>query len=216
MKFSKIPIKYEELPMGHKFDPQKIEKLEDSKRLKIFDPESLFRKFQLNNLKYILDFGVGSGFYLPYLSKILSPNGKIYALDIQKELLDYAKDKCKKLNLTEKVDFLLVKEKDPLPFGENFFDFIYLAFTLHELEDPIFTLQEIKRVLREGGKLLIIDWNKEQRDMGPPPSEVFSYEEIENFLKSLDFKILEAQKNHPYMYIFFTEKGSLKLSEEVK
>jgi ubiquinone/menaquinone biosynthesis C-methylase UbiE len=196
-----------ELPMGHKFDPQKIEKLEDPKRLKIFAPDSLFKKFQLNNFNYVLDFGVGSGFYLPYLLKILRPNGKIYALDIQKELLDYAKEKGKKFDWVEKVDFVLVKEKDSLPFEENFFDFVYLAFTLHELEDPIFTLQEIKRVLKEGGKLLIIDWNKEQRDMGPPPSEVFSYKEIEIFLKSLDFKILEAKENYLYIYIFLAEKA---------
>ncbi|MEZ0343660.1 MAG: class I SAM-dependent methyltransferase [Caldimicrobium sp.] len=192
--------------MAHKFDPKKIEKLEDPKRLKIFNPDILFKELGLNNFKNILDFGVGSGFYLPYLAKILKPEGKIYAIDLQKELLEYAKNKSEKFKLSEKIEFLLVKEKEALPFSENFFDFVYLAFTFHELDNPDFTLREIKRILIPGGKLLLIDWNKKERDMGPPPSEVFDYEEIENHLMASNLKILKTFKNHPYVFIFLAEK----------
>ncbi len=192
--------------MAHKFDPKKIEKLEDPKRLNIFDPQTLFKELNLKAFKKILDFGAGSGFYLPYLAEILSPDGKIYALDLQKELLEYAKNKSEKLNLSDKVEFHLISEKEPLPFSENFFDFVYLAFTFHELENPDLTLLELKRVLMPGGKLLLIDWNKKERDMGPPPSEVFAYEEIENYLKGSNFKILKTFKDHPYIFLFLAEK----------
>lgn len=192
--------------MAHKFDPKKIEKLEDPRRLEILDPEALFRELNLDNFNRILDFGVGSGFYLPYLVKILKSEGKIFAIDLQEELLECAKNKSEKFQLSEKIEFYLVKEKEILPFSENFFDFIYLAFTFHELDNPNFTLREIRRVMIPGGKLLLIDWNKKERDMGPAPSEVFDYEEIEDYLKATNFKILKTFKNHPYVFIFLAEK----------
>jgi len=192
--------------MAHKFDPKNLERLEAPKRLKIFEPSLLFQELSLKNFNTILDFGVGTGFYLPYLVNLLTPLGKVYAIDVQRELFDYAKEKCQKLGLTEKVEFKLIEEERPLPFEEGFFDFIYLAFTFHELKDPDFALKEMKRVLKPEGKLLLIDWNKKEREMGPPPQEVFSFEEIHTYLERASFKIIKALSDHPYVFIFLAEK----------
>ncbi|BAU22542.1 fibrillarin-like rRNA methylase [Caldimicrobium thiodismutans] len=192
--------------MAHKFDPRKLEKLESPERLKIFDPEALFKDLNLSHFESILDFGVGTGFYLPYLVSLLSPSGTIYAIDIQEELLRYAQEKYKDSPLMKKVKFLKIDEFEPLPFSPAFFDFIYLAFTFHELNEPHQTLKDLHHLLKKKGKLLLIDWDKRERDMGPPPEEVFEKEEIINLLKESSFKIKQKIAKEPYVWIFLAEK----------
>lgn len=106
--------------MAHKFDPRKLEKLESPERLKIFDPEALFKDLNLSHFESILDFGVGTGFYLPYLTSLLSPSGVIYAIDIQEELLRYAQEKYKDSPLMEKVKFLKIEESGPFLLTQPF------------------------------------------------------------------------------------------------
>lgn len=192
--------------MAHKFDPKKLDKLEDPKRLRIFNPDSLFKELGLGGFDSILDFGVGTGFYLPYLTRLLTASGLIYAVDVQDELLAFAQEKLKGSPFENKVRFLKIEEKKPLPFESDSLDFIYLAFTFHELSAPQETLRELYRLLRPGGKLLLIDWNKEKRDMGPPPEEVYAEAELLKFFESEAFYICHKRVREPYIFIILAEK----------
>ena len=81
----------------HKFDPEKLKKLDDPERLKLFDPERVLKEFGLKPGMVVLDVGTGAGFYLPYISKLIQENGKIYAIDVRQEAVDYAKNRgCSK------------------------------------------------------------------------------------------------------------------------
>ena len=57
--------------MAHKFDPSKLNKLDDPSRLELFDPQKTLKEFGLRKGMKVLDVGTGAGFYLPYLSEMV-------------------------------------------------------------------------------------------------------------------------------------------------
>ncbi len=173
--------------MAHKFDPAKIKKLDDPSRLELFDPEQVLKEFGIREGMTVLDVGTGAGFYLPYLSKLVGEKGKVYAIDVQEEMVNYAKEKVKKLGLTN-VE-VLKSEENKIPLPDNTVDFIFMAFTFHELSEPLKFMEELKRVAKDFCYLAIIDWKKEERDKGPPPEEVYSEWEIGLILEDAGIRV---------------------------
>jgi protein-L-isoaspartate O-methyltransferase len=94
----------------HKFDPEKLKKLDDPERLSLFDPEAVLKSFGLKPGMTVLDVGTGAGFYLPYLSKMVSDSGKVYAIDIIPEAVEYARNKVSQLGL-KNVEVLLSQKE---------------------------------------------------------------------------------------------------------
>lgn len=185
----------------HKFDPEKLKKLDDPERLSLFDPEVVLKSFGLKPSMTLLDVGTGAGFYLPYLSKMVSDSGKVYAIDIIPEAVEYAKNKVSQLGL-KNVEVLLSQENQ-IPLPDNTVDFTYMAFVFHELEDPVKFLKELERVSKPIGYLALIDWKKEERDKGPPPEEVYSEWEVGMILEEAGLRVGRVVEVGPYAYGFY-------------
>ena len=162
--------------MAHKFDPKNVHKLTDPSRLEIFDPEKTLREFGLREGMTVLDVGTGPGFFLPYLSRMVGEKGKVYAVDIQEEMVKMAQEKVQKEGLSN-VE-VMKSEENSIPLPDHCVDFIFMAFTFHELTDPKTFAQELKRIAKPFAYLAVIDWKKEERDKGPPPEEVLSEWEV--------------------------------------
>ncbi len=173
--------------MAHKFDPSKLQKLDDPSRLELFDPEKVLREFGLKKGMTALDVGTGAGFYLPYLSKAVGEEGKVYAIDVQEPAVEYARKKVQELGL-KNVEVLL-SEEFRIPLPEDTVDFVFMAFTFHELEDPVRFMEEVKRVCKNLAYMAIIDWKKEDRDKGPPPEEVYSEWEMGLMLEEAGLRV---------------------------
>ncbi|SHK20293.1 class I SAM-dependent methyltransferase [Thermocrinis minervae] len=193
--------------MAHKFDPQKLSKLDDPARLELFDPVKVFREFGLREGMHVLDVGTGAGFYLPYISSIVGPKGKVYAIDVQQEAVDYARKKVESLGL-QNVE-VLKSEENSIPLPEHSVDFVLMTFVFHELSDPITFLKELERVAKPFGYLAIIDWKKEERDKGPPPEEVYSEWEVGLMLEEAGLKVgrvIEVGKYCFGVYALFPDR----------
>jgi len=185
----------------HKFDPEKLKKLDDPERLNLFDPEKVLKTFGLKPGMVVLDVGTGAGFYLPYISKLVQDQGKVYAIDISQEAVDYAKNKVKELGL-KNVE-VLKSEENYIPLPDNTVDFVYMAFVFHELEDPVRFLKELERVSKPMGYLALIDWKKEERDKGPPPEEVYSEWEVGMILEEAGLRVGRVVEIGKYAYGFY-------------
>jgi ubiquinone/menaquinone biosynthesis C-methylase UbiE len=185
----------------HKFDPEKLKKLDDPERLSLFDPEAVLKSFGLKPGMTVLDVGTGAGFYLPYLSKMVSDSGKVYAIDISPEAVEYAKSKVSQLGL-KNVE-VLTSQENKIPLPDNTVDFTYMAFVFHELEDPVKFLKELERVSKPLSYLALIDWKKEERDKGPPLDEVYSEWEVGMILEEAGLRVGRVVEVGPYAYGFY-------------
>jgi ubiquinone/menaquinone biosynthesis C-methylase UbiE len=106
-----------------------------------------------------LEIGCGSGAYTTFIARAIGNEGKVYALDIQPEMLKQIK---RKLDKAENRD---IKNIEPvlasayeLPFSDNFLDLVYMVSVFQEIPDKNKTLMEIKRVLKPGGILSISEF----------------------------------------------------------
>ena len=93
--------------MAHKFDPSKLNKLDDPSRLELFDPQKTLKEFGLRKGMKVLDVGTGAGFYLPYLSEMVGQEGRVYAIDVEPLAVEYAKKKVESLGLSNVEVYLL-------------------------------------------------------------------------------------------------------------
>lgn len=116
------------------------------------------RLLKKDNPQSILDVATGTGDLALTIYKYLKPK-KVIGVDISKGMLSVGKEKVKKKNLA---DFIELKEGDAtaLSFENNSFDAATVSFGVRNFEDLKKGLLEIKRVLRPGGKFMILEFSK--------------------------------------------------------
>ena len=107
----------------------------------------------------VADFGAGSGFHTMKLSKLVGPKGKVYAVDIQTEMLDLIGKRTRK-EMIENVVLVHNTEKDPkLP--ANSIDMILMVDVYHELTYPYEVTVELVKALKPGGRLVFVEFRLE-------------------------------------------------------
>jgi ubiquinone/menaquinone biosynthesis C-methylase UbiE len=185
--------------MAHKFNPAKLAKLENPDRLKLFPPVETFRHAGIRPGMTVLDIGTGSGFYLPPLAETVGEKGRIIGIDTQTAAIDHAAAKIQRLGL-ENIELLATTE-NAIPLPPNSIDAAVMIFLFHELETPQLYLRELARHLTATGKLIIIEWSKEERDMGPPPEEVPTPEEITCSLAEAHFTVQQSERLNAYCHL---------------
>lgn len=118
-----------------------------------------WREFVVNKVaeiqpKKVLDVATGTGDLAIALSEI--SDLKIVGLDISEGMLSVGKEKIKKKNLTQRIE-LLHGDSENLPFEDHFFDAVTVAFGVRNFEHLEKGLSEIYRVIRPGGRLVILE-----------------------------------------------------------
>ena len=107
----------------------------------------------------VADVGAGVGYFTVRLAKRVGPGGKVFANDVQPEMLSTLKDRVAQAKLNN-VEAVLGTEADPkLP--KNAMDLILLVDVYHEFSQPQRMLQRLRESLKPDGRLVLIDFRKE-------------------------------------------------------
>ena len=106
----------------------------------------------------ILDVATGTADVAIMASAILSPN-KITGIDISDGMLAMGRKKIKKLGLEDRIE-LLNGDSETINFEDNSFDAVTVAFGVRNFENLEKGLSEIKRVLKPGGRLVVLEFSK--------------------------------------------------------
>ena len=186
--------------MAHKFDVNNADILESQYRTEFLNPDKILDRLRLKKEMVLADLGCGTGYFsIPASLRVK----KVYALDVQKEMLDILQEKIKQKRLTN-IETIL-SEESSIPLPDNSVDVLLMANVFHELEDKSSILKEGKRILSSGGKLVIVDWKKTYMDFGPPIEERFTQQEVISICKNAGFKIREQSEAGPYNYLLMFE-----------
>jgi ubiquinone/menaquinone biosynthesis C-methylase UbiE len=136
-------------------------------------PEVVVSHFHLKAGDKVADFGAGNGFFLKPLSVAVGEAGKVYACEIQKSLVEKIGDMVRLQALTNVHPLWCdLEEVNGIKLNNNAVDAGILVNTLFQFELKEVALVEMRRVIRPGGVLHIIDWTESFGGMGPQAAEV--------------------------------------------
>ena len=121
----------------------------------------------------IADLGAGSGFYTIAAAKALISTGRVYAIDAQKDLLTKIKNNAVGLGLYNvEVIWGDIEKPNGTHLAESSIDLALLSNILFQLNDKQGMINEVKRILKPGGQVLLVDWSDSFGGIGPEPKRV--------------------------------------------
>ncbi|MDE3184923.1 MAG: bifunctional demethylmenaquinone methyltransferase/2-methoxy-6-polyprenyl-1,4-benzoquinol methylase UbiE [Bacteroidota bacterium] len=151
------------------------------------------RQLVSSNPKNILDVATGTGDFALTCYEILKPE-KITGIDISEGMLDIGRKKIEKAGLEQKIE-LLNGDSEAILFDDNTFDAVTVAFGVRNFENLEKGLDEIKRVLKPGGKLIILEFTKPSL---PVIKQLYNF-----YMNTVTPKIgkIIAKNNEAYQYL---------------
>jgi ubiquinone/menaquinone biosynthesis C-methylase UbiE len=124
------------------------------------DPLKNLKALGLKEDAIVADLGAGTGHYTLALSPLV-PGGKIYAVEVQKDFLATIQNKVRDAHFTNIECFWgNVERKGGTKIGDGVVDAVIASNILFQVEDKEMFIGEIKRILKKGGKVLLIDWSE--------------------------------------------------------
>ena len=176
------------------------------------DPDAILDQVKIFTGSISIDLGCGPGFFTIPMAKKSGKTGSVFAVDKDPVMLKHLEKNLETVldqNELAKITPVLADISDTrLP--PEVADFVLLANILHDLDDPVRFFDEVKRILKKRGGLLInIDWQKfETENMGPPIDWRLSENDSRELLRSNDFRIIHALNAGPYHYGFVAKLES--------
>ncbi|TSC71196.1 MAG: ubiquinone/menaquinone biosynthesis methyltransferase [Parcubacteria group bacterium Gr01-1014_49] len=152
------------------------------------------------------DFGAGTGHYAQAAAAIVGHSGRVYAIDVQEEILKHLK-----LNAHPHHKGAIetiwgdVEKPGGTHLRDASLDAVILANTFFQTENRFGLLSEMKRVLKPGGKLMVVDWAGSYGGMGPVPEKVVTEHDAEAFFINGGFHKVKSFRAGPHHYgLIFT------------
>ncbi len=139
------------------------------------DPIKNIESFSLISGMTIADLGAGSGAYTVPIARAVGGLGKVYAVDVQKDLLTRIKNDANKQHLMNiEVVWGDIEKRGGTKIREGCIDGAIASNILFQLHDKEGFRDEVKRILKPGGRVFIIDWTDSFGGLGPQQASVFS------------------------------------------
>ncbi len=136
-------------------------------------PELVVTHFGIHEGDTVGDFGAGSGYFLKPLSVAVGREGKLYACDIQKQLVDKLGEQARLHDLMNVVPLWCdLEEERGVQLPDETLDVGLLINTLFLFTNKDVGIRECARVVKPGGTLVVIDWSESFGGLGPQPQDV--------------------------------------------
>lgn len=161
--------------------------------------ELILQNLNIQAGQIILDAGCGNGYMSKAFSTKVTPSGKVYALDPDKESIEILRNET----LGSNIEAMEGDITQPTGLNQSSIDFIYVSTVIHGFSRPEMQgfLGEARRLLKPGGVLAIVEIDKKETPFGPPLNLRFAPEELHDIVPLAPL-ITSKVGEHFYMMIF--------------
>jgi ubiquinone/menaquinone biosynthesis C-methylase UbiE len=183
------------------FHARDAAKLDDPSRLAYLPPGEAAAALGLMPGMIIADIGAGTGYFSIPFARRIGPLGRVFAVDLQREMLQLLHAKLEAAAERERIELMEgMASETHLP--DSSCDLAFLANIWHELDDRESVLAEAARILRTGGRIAILDWRPEASGPpGPAAGHRVSPTEVESFLTRCRWTVDQSSFFGRYSYI---------------
>lgn len=152
------------------FHAERAQYLDDPERPRYLPYDAVIARIGATAGMHVADIGAGTGYFSFPLARAVGDTGKVYAVDLQKAMLEWLD---KKRAGAPEASRIVTMEGDASRTGlpDRSVDLVLMSNVWHEVDDRTATLDEIKRILRPGGHFAILDWRPDKSPPPGPPAE---------------------------------------------
>lgn len=191
------------------------------------DPEQNISQFGLTEGMHVADLGSGSGLYARAAAGRVGNSGRVYAVDIQKELLSHIKNNTRGGNVVSSGTAVIAPSRRSSPSVSNIetiwgdierlggtklrdgmLDAAIAANVLFQVEDKEQFVAEVRRILKPGGKVLVVDWHGSFGGLGPHPEHLVPEASARSLFERAGFSLERSVSAGAQHYGFVAAKRS--------
>jgi len=172
------------------------------KRTALFDISAILSKMMLEEKQHVAELGCGNfGFFVFPLAKIVGRQGKVYAVDVLKSTLAEIQKEALKENLPQVAPtWSNLEIFKATPIETSSLDAALLVNVLHQSEKKIEILREAIRLLKRGGRLLVVEWKNIDLPLGPEKEKRVKIESLKAAIPKIGLALQEEFEAGPYHY----------------
>jgi demethylmenaquinone methyltransferase/2-methoxy-6-polyprenyl-1,4-benzoquinol methylase len=143
---------------------------------------------------HVLDLAGGTGDLTAKFSRLVGEKGKVVLADINGAMLKVGRDKLRDMGIVGNVDYVQANA-EALPFPDNSFDLITIAFGLRNVTDKDKALASMYRILKPGGRLLVLEFSKPEQEILSKVYDFYSFHVLPKMGK------IVANDSESYQYL---------------
>ncbi len=156
------------------------------------NPDNIVEKLNIKSGMIAADFGCGAGYFTIPIAKIIKNSGKVYAIDVLKESLENVLGKAKLYDL---LNIETVRSNIEIAGGSKIksasVDLVILANILFQCNDHDSVLTEAKRILKNDGSIVVVDWIPKKVPLGPKYEHCLSEESVKKLSIKNGLKVVK-------------------------
>lgn len=192
---------------GKLFPPENLTVLEGPDRDVWQQPDQVMDALNIAEGSVVGELGAGSGWFTIRLARRVGPNGKVYAEDIQPQMIEVIRRRVPRENLSDRVvDIRLGTAADPkLPVGE--LDAVLIVEAYHEMEQPVALLRNAARALKNDGRLGIVEFTMAGGGPGPDMDERVDPERVIREANEAGLRLIARPNMLRYQYMLVFAKA---------
>jgi cyclopropane fatty-acyl-phospholipid synthase-like methyltransferase len=175
-----------------------IASLDDPARDAYQKPDEVLNALALRPGEVVADIGAGSGYFTVRLARTVGDTGRVYAVDISPDMIRHLNHRLRDSGIRNVVTVLSDPDDPLLPDGSV--DRFVIVDTWHHIEDQAKYLALLKRMLKPGGQVVHIDFQKRDLPVGPPAGMKIAREDLVKQMEDAGFRLVAEHTFLPYQY----------------
>jgi ubiquinone/menaquinone biosynthesis C-methylase UbiE len=182
------------------FAPQDLGLLEPPDREAWQKPDQVMDALHIAEGTIVADVGAGGGWFTVRLARRVWPNGRVYAVDVQRLMIQAIERRVQREGLAEIVRPVLGETTDPRLPSNVRTDAVLMVDAVPEMADPVLMLRNVARTLSTHGRVGIIDYRAGEGGPGPDPQDRVPPDVVIALAAKAGLKLIDQQTFLPYQY----------------
>ena len=165
------------------------------------DPNVIVPQLHIIPGEYVADLGAGTGAYSFLIAQIVGATGKVYACEVQKDMLVRIENEAKERHISNiQTVWSNIENHQGTKLRDQSVDWVIVANTLFQVEDRAGMVKEVARILKPSGSVLLVDWLESFGNIGPHPKDIISKDTAVQMFADLGLRLtpqtIDAGSHH--------------------